>query len=223
MLSTEYQPLFSLYILNYNYSKYLGAAIESVMNQTFKDFEFYLIDDGSTDDSLKIIRSMQEKYSFELIEQENMGMMKSLNVALNRAKGKYLIRLDADDFLSNDSLHSFANLIYQQDYTYIFSAYNLADEEGNIISIEGVKENKSIKDQIPHGACMAISTESLRSIGGYNEKYSCQDGTIVWKKFHEENIAYIDKPLFFYRRHDSNMTLQKDKLNTEKELILLEG
>ena len=123
MYPTEYQPLFSLYILNYNYCKYLGETIESVMNQTFKDFEFFLIDDGSTDDSIKIIRNFQKKYSFDIIEQENMGMMKSLNVALNRANGKYLIRLDAADFLKKVSLQCFANLIYQQDYTYIFSAY----------------------------------------------------------------------------------------------------
>ena len=215
-------PLFSIYILNHNYSKFLKHAIVSVVNQSFKDFEFFIIDDGSTDNSIELIKDLQKLYSIDLIEQKNIGMIKSLNIALNRAKGKYLFRLDADDYLRSDSLSHFSELLKVKDYSYIFSAYNLINEQGLYIKKEGLKENTLVSDHIPHGACMTISVDRLSSIGGYDEKYSCQDGTYIWKHFHNENIAYIDKPLFNYRKHNNNMSLQGELIKKEREKILIE-
>ena len=215
-----YQPLFTVYILNYNYGRYLQQAVESVVGQLFKDFEFFVIDDGSTDDSVHIMNDLQKKYAFEAIFQQNMGMMISINIALKNAKGKYLIRLDADDWLAEDALLKYAEFIHKKEFSYLYSAYTITDQNGNSIKTEARDVKKEISEYIPNGACMAISVARIRAIGGYNETYTCQDGTYIWKQFHKEAIAYIEKPLFFYRRHASNMTINEAMISKEKKRIL---
>lgn len=91
-------PIVSVVMPVYNAEKYLDEAIESILKQTYKDFEFIIINDGSTDKSLEII----EKYKKQderivLISRENRGLIASLNEGIKKAKGKYIARMDADD------------------------------------------------------------------------------------------------------------------------------
>src|SRR6056297_1507561 len=89
----------------YNGQKWIGNAIESVLNQTFKDFEFIIIDDGSTDSSVNIIKNYLDKdQRVRLIEKENTGLPDSLNVGVNNARGKWIARLDADDLCESQRL-----------------------------------------------------------------------------------------------------------------------
>ena len=80
----------------YNGEKYLQEAIESILNQTFKDFEFIIINDGSTDKTLEIIKSFTDP-RIKLITQENRGIIYSLNKGITESRGKYIARMDADD------------------------------------------------------------------------------------------------------------------------------
>ena len=75
----------------YNEEKYLKQAIESILNQTFKDFEFLIINDGSTDNTKKIIQSYQDKRIIYIENEKNLKLIKTLNKGLNLAKGKYII------------------------------------------------------------------------------------------------------------------------------------
>lgn len=91
-------PMISVVMSVYNAEKYLDEAIQSILNQTYKDFEFIIINDGSTDKSLEII----EKYKAQderivLISRENRGLIASLNEGIEKARGKYIARMDADD------------------------------------------------------------------------------------------------------------------------------
>lgn len=97
-------PLITLYILNHNYGRFLKQAIASALNQTFQDYEILIIDDGSTDNSSCIIEEYLHHPKISLISQENKGLTVSANIALNNARGKYLIRLDADDWLVPEAL-----------------------------------------------------------------------------------------------------------------------
>ena len=88
----------------YNGQKYLKEAIDSILNQSFKDFEFLIIDDGSTDDSKNIIVAYSDS-RIQLIENEqNLGVAASLNKAIEEAKGTYICRMDADDIALPDRL-----------------------------------------------------------------------------------------------------------------------
>ena len=82
----------------YNGEKYLSEAIESILIQTYKNFEFIIIDDGSTDKSFEIIHHYQKQDNrIILISRENRGLIASLNEGIKKAQGKYIVRMDADD------------------------------------------------------------------------------------------------------------------------------
>lgn len=90
--------LVSVIMSNYNTpEEYLRASIESVLNQTYKNFEFIIIDDCSTDNSLEIINSYKDKRVIVIKNDENSGITKSLNRGLSIAKGEFIARMDADD------------------------------------------------------------------------------------------------------------------------------
>ena len=82
----------------YNDEKYLSKAVESILNQSYKDFEFIIVNDGSTDNSFEILEKyQQDDKRVILIEQDNIGLTKSLNKAIDMACGKYIARMDSDD------------------------------------------------------------------------------------------------------------------------------
>ena len=102
----------SVYIPNYNYGEYLDKAIKSLLKQTFKRFEIIIIDDGSTDRSSEVIKkyTSQKNYKIRLIQHKNKGLIKSSNIAIRASKGKFIMRLDADDYLKDTALEKFYNL-----------------------------------------------------------------------------------------------------------------
>jgi len=92
------QPTISVVMSVYNTGKYLCQSIESILNQTFTDFEFIIIDDKSTDDSLQIIKEYQTKDKrIKVIENSLNNHIRAINIGLEAAKGKYIARMDADD------------------------------------------------------------------------------------------------------------------------------
>ena len=81
----------------YNTEKYVGKAIESILNQEFSDFEFLIVDDGSTDKSLQIIRSYNDPRSRLIVNETYLGNYTSRNKAMQLAQGKYICVMDSDD------------------------------------------------------------------------------------------------------------------------------
>ncbi|BBM69079.1 glycosyltransferase [Rhodothermus marinus] len=98
-------PLVSVLIANYNYGQYIGEAIESVLNQTYQNFEIIICDDGSTDNSLEVIKKYAERDSrVKYIAKENGGVASALNSAFLESKGEVISLLDADDVYLKDRL-----------------------------------------------------------------------------------------------------------------------
>lgn len=98
-------PLISLIITNYNYSDYIGQAVESALSQTYQNIELIIINDGSTDKSDYVIKKYLEKNpQIKYINQENLGANVSRNIGIDIAKGEYLFLLDADNWLNEDHI-----------------------------------------------------------------------------------------------------------------------
>ena len=100
MKGTKNTPLVSVIMSAYNAQLYVTKAIESVLHQTYRNFEFIIIEDASTDETFSIINGFKEKDKriFIMRNGDNIGLTKSLNKALKKARGKYIIRMDADDW-----------------------------------------------------------------------------------------------------------------------------
>ena len=98
-------PEFSIVVPIYNVEGYLKKCLDSILNQTFVDYEIILVNDGSTDKSLSIIKEYMSKYpDIKLINQENKGLSEARNAGLKEARGNYVLFVDSDDFIDKDLL-----------------------------------------------------------------------------------------------------------------------
>ena len=96
-METNLKPFVSVLMSVYNAERYLEEAIQSVLAQTYENFEFIIVDDGSEDGSLAIINQIKDKRIRLIVNEKNKGLIYSLNKGLDAAVGKYIIRMDADD------------------------------------------------------------------------------------------------------------------------------
>ncbi len=115
----------------YNAAPYLSAAIQSILDQTYPDFEFLIINDGSTDESREIISSYADS-RIRVIDQQNLGLTKSLNRGLDSARGDYIARMDADDVSFSDRLsRQVAYLDTNPEITVLGGGVETIDCQGN--------------------------------------------------------------------------------------------
>jgi len=202
------QPKITVYITNYNYSVFIQKAVESVLNQSFQDFELFIIDDGSTDNSKELIEQYRHHSKVHILYQQNKGLNKTNNVALNLAKGTYIVRLDADDFFEPNALEIMSKTL-DADPTLglVFPDYYYVDRDGQRIGEErrhDFDKDVSVFDQPAHGACTMVRVDYLKNLGGYDEQFTCQDGYDLWiKMVTNHKVTNINQPLFSYRDRKS--------------------
>lgn len=224
MHAKKVDPLVTVYIANHNYEKFLKKSINSVLNQTYKNYELIIIDDGSTDNSFKILDKYKHYEKIKIIIQKNKGLNITNNIALKIAKGDFITRLDADDWLDKNFLQVMVNEVKKNsNIGMIFCNYYVANAAGEVIDQFYRHNFKKVKllDQPAHGACSLINTKCLRLVGGYNTTTRSQDGVDVWIKFiFKYNIKHINLPLFYYRQHGHNLTKNEVSLFKSRDQIL---
>ncbi|MFV0186645.1 glycosyltransferase [Empedobacter falsenii] len=192
----------------YNGELYLKDAISSILNQTFNDFEFIIINDGSTDNSLNIINSFDDN-RIVLIDQQNQGLAKSLNNGLKKAKGKYIARMDADDIaLPNRFERQIQYLKENPNIKLLGTAIDMIDKDGNIIATDVPytgdaflkKFLKKVGNPFKHPTVI-FDREIALKVGGYNEnigKYF--EDYFLWNEIaHYGDIEILNEVLLKYR------------------------
>ena len=217
-------PLVTVYIANHNYGRFIEQAIKSVLKQTLPDFELIIIDDGSTDNSREIIERYAEQEKVTTIFQQNRGLNVTNNIALRAAHGRYIIRLDADDYLDENALAVLTTALEQNpDVGLVFPDYFLVDEDGAILEV--VRRHNfdevTLLDQPAHGAGTLIRRQCLLELGGYDESFRCQDGYELWVRFIQRyRVKNVNLPLFYYRQHPQSLTRNEEHiLDTRAQII----
>lgn len=119
------RPLVSIVITCYNYAEYIEAAIESVKSQTYDNIELIVIDDGSTDDTEKVLKKISSKFKFKHVTQENRGIIKTRNKALSLVEGEYIIQLDADDVLDLNYVQETLKYLRSKEVDIVYTNYSL--------------------------------------------------------------------------------------------------
>lgn len=130
---TSHEPLFSVVIATYNYGHLIERTLRSLDAQTFRDFEVWVIDDGSTDDTDQRVKPYLDRISYE--KKPNGGQASAYNVGIDRANGRFVLILDADDELLPDALEKFADAIAdqasQEDVCLYYGGYYSISESGS--------------------------------------------------------------------------------------------
>lgn len=214
----------TVYITAFNYGDYIKKAVESVLSQKFRDWELLIINDGSTDNTRDILSQYEGIDRIRIIHQVNKGLTVSNNIALRAANGDYIMRLDADDYLDENALLVLSNILDSDaEIGLVYPDYYVVDEAGDILEIvrrKKIGEEVDLLDLPAHGACTMIRKECLLTLGGYDERFRCQDGYELWIRFLERYKPYnVNVPLFYYRQHAKSLTRDYAKVLSARRKI----
>tara|TARA_B100001057_G_scaffold499682_1_gene611280 strand:+ start:2243 stop:3487 length:1245 start_codon:yes stop_codon:yes gene_type:complete len=196
----------SIIITNYNYSKYLARCLRSCFNQSLiRDlYEIILIDDCSTDNSIEIAETFKDERNFYLIKNnENLGVAASANKGILKSKAEFIVRVDADDFVSNDFLRFLVFYLEDNKSAFCVSCdYHYVDENEN--------KYKRIKyDEIPVSCGVMYRKNKLIELGMYNEEFKHREEEELRARLGSlYKIQNLGISLYRYRKHDTNKTKQ---------------
>jgi len=193
----------------YNSEKYIREAIESILNQTFKDFEFIIIDDGSIDNSLKIIQSYKDPRIFLIKHKTNKGLIYSLNEGVNKAKGNYIARMDADDISIKNRFSKQLNFLKINKDISILGSWVQVFGDKNYIwktpkSSSMIKARMIFESSIAHPSVMFKKEIFSQNQLSYEKKYINAEDFALWVKAAEKlKLSNFQEVLLKYRINNS--------------------
>lgn len=208
----------------YNAEKYLATAIESVLTQTCQDFEFIIIDDGSSDNTLKIINEFAARDKrIKVISHENMGMGNSLNKAIAKAEGEWIARIDADDMMMPERLERQLAFIHENEGIAVASSlvYYLDENDrvigknkSNIVSADDCKKYLKSNELIGfHHPAVIMSKAVFLEVGGYRPEFWPADDIDLWNRIVEKKHILLVQQEYLtkYRIHLSSVTISDSR------------
>lgn len=202
-------PKVSVIIPTYNYDKYIEKAIDSVLDQTYRDIEIIVVDDGSTDNTREIIET-RYKERVRYFYQENKGAPAARNIGLHKAKGEYVIFLDADDQLSRKQIFLFIKQSEQHPNDILYGPWKQYVEKGKDCLIKYIKTDygeNDILDAWLRGwytpPCAILwPKQIIEVLGGWDEELLAnQDGDLAWRALIEGFVFRYTPHAWSYRVH----------------------
>lgn len=222
-------PLITVVMSVYNSEKYLDEAIQSILNQTFNDFEFIIINDGSTDNSLNIIKKyIRLDKRIVLISRENKGLIASLNEGIQQSKGKYIARMDADDISMPTRFEDQVEFMENNTHIGVCGTAVIGFGDGIKKSIWKLSSNDStLKTELLFSSIFAHPSIFLRKelitkySLYYNHKFLHAEDYELWSRMANHTQFYnLKKPLIKYRISKNSATRNADKnISTRYETI----
>ena len=209
----------SLVILNFNQAARIDRAIRSCQNQfrTSFELEIVVVDDGSTDDSLAVLREFENEITL-IHNPKNLGVGASSRVAFEAHTGNHFMRVDADDFLSPISCATLMlALATNLEMSFSYADHYRVNEKGfkqELIQLD------SYDQLVRHGAGVLYRSKDIESVGGFDETLrNCEDMDLLFrlKKKGKRGIR-VPLPLYRYYQHDSNISQSEAQKEAERKL-----
>lgn len=222
-------PLVTVLMPVYNGEKYLNEAIDSILNQTFTDFEFLIINDGSIDNSEEIILSYKDPRIVYIKNEQNIKLISTLNKGLELSKGKYIVRIDADDIAIDNRLQEQVKFMdANPNISVCGSNVIMMLPDGNDINVNYPQNDDDIRlrmlqdSPFAHPAVIirksVLITESLK----YNHNYLHIEDYQLWFKLSLNNTLHnLNITLLKYRVHNSQISHvhRADQLELNSKLL----
>ncbi|MBI3282963.1 glycosyltransferase [Candidatus Curtissbacteria bacterium] len=216
------QPLVSVIMPVYNAGNFVSEAIESILSQTYKNFEFIIVDDASTDSSWEIISGYKKRYpqkikAFKLVYNLNMGGDAAANIGFRFAKGEFVARMDADDISKIDRLEEEVKfLLSHLDIAVVGSQADVINAEGVVIGEKKVPTSSKeiyrdffVFHPMIHSSVMIRRFAIRNSNGLYTLSYNANNDYLTFFKMISQGskFANLKEKLLYYRIHGQNDSL----------------
>ena len=225
------EPLVSVIIPNYNYANYIVDSIESVINQSYRNVEIIVVDDGSTDNSVEVI----EKYgkSVTLIQKKNSGVSAARNYGMRVAKGDFICFLDSDDSWDPEKIKLQISKFTSCEIGVVYSSINLCDEGLNHLEVVKALYKGDIEYlyyKFPTASIVLlgcssamIRSELARSVGEFDTLlHTSADWDYFRRLSKRTKVEFVDEPIVNYRRHVSSMSAGSiEKYYRDNELAVI--
>ena len=206
----------------YNGEAYLKASVQSVLEQTFRDFEFLVIDDGSSDGSLSILQDIHDDRVRVVQNAQNLGLIRSLNKGIGLARGEYIARHDCDDLMVRERLAH--QVVYMDEHPEVVLAgtwMQLIDESDNPVdewcnppSDLEIRWSSLFNAAVSHPSAM-YRTQLARTLKGYSSDSIYAEDFDLWSRMAEHGkVANLPAILEWYRIHGESVS----KKNEERQL-----
>jgi len=225
-------PAVSIVIASYNRANYLGATLDSVLGQKFQDFEVIVVDDGSTDDTRRVIESYGSRVRY--FYQDNRGPSAARNLGVQRAQAPWIAIQDSDDLsLPNhlQTLHGFTSV--RPDCAMVFAngAYLggpehrretiIPTEKSRRLAQDGVTLNDIFEKSIVRLQASLISKAVYEAVGGHDESLRiCMDLDLAFRLLVNYPVQYLDEVVFHYRKHEGNIGRNEELRLTENIRVI---
>ena len=215
----------SIITASYNYADYIKETIESVINQTYQNWEMIIVDDGSKDNSIDIINEYTKKdsriklYTHE--QNKNKGLIETIRLALTKAKGEYVVFLESDDFLSKEYIEKKINILQcNQEVGLIYNDIELIGERSTLTNTEEYlqkirnywlsKRTHNIgnilhyRNIVPTFSCVMVKTDLLQRCSFDSPKKAWIDWWLWAQISAKADFYYIPEKLTYWRMHDNS-------------------
>ena len=213
------KELITIVVNVYNGEKYIKKCLEQILNQTYKNIEILIINDGSTDNTLKIINRFKDKRK-RVITTNNLGLSQSRNIGLDNAKGEYIYFIDVDDLISNNIIEYLYNLCKKNKASIAtckckdINKYeiNIKDEEENILIL--TKEEMLKKVLISKNREVAFWNKLIHKSIIKDLRFEdriINDIALTYKLILNSNkIVYSNKTMYFHYNNDDSISIKKE-------------
>ena len=213
-------PKMSVLMSVYNGARYLRIAVDSVLGQTFEDFEFIIVDDGSTDDSIEILSAYDDPRIRLISNEENIGLTRSLNIGLEIARGDYVARMDPDDICVPERFERQVEYLdSSRKVGVIGSQMTVINEVGTPLRTFEVPTSHSMivwtlffKRAFGHPSVM-MRKSIVESVGGYDESYRYAQDYGLWiRLLGVTQFASMPEVLVLYRTHPGTISNHRTEI-----------
>jgi glycosyltransferase involved in cell wall biosynthesis len=220
-------PKVSVVMAAYNAEKYLKEAVDSILNQTFEDFEFIIVNAGSTDGTQTILDSYQD-LRMVIINDHYIGRSEARNKAIKLSKGGYIAIMDADDIALPERLEREVKFMDRhKEIAIVGGYYFFINENGKMVGIDKVlTESDEIKERLPIANTFGHSTVMVRKscfeyVGGYREELKGAEDYDLFLRLSESfKLANLKEPLCKWRINPSSFSLtNKNELDRYARLV----
>ncbi|MBW2990339.1 glycosyltransferase [Candidatus Woesearchaeota archaeon] len=211
--------LITIIIKTYNYGKFIEKAIKSILNQSLdkKLFEILVVNDGSTDNTSKILEKYKDLGLVEVIKLRHVGYIEAANTGMKAVKTEYLTFLDADDTLEPDALKEMLGAIQQGDgkkeIGFVYTDYYEKNEKGKVTVMKMDNVFKTIAGGI------LFRTDAVKEAGYYDKELIFPEYDLIIKIMKKYKKVRVDKPLYNYFRHSSSLTANKERVKKGREQL----